>query len=327
MSFFIFVLLTMLLYYFFPLSKRYYVLLFSSILFYLTFLPYFLPIMLLTVIITYMAANKISTLHSEESIGLRDAESNEIKKKIKNEYQSRCKKTLRLALLSILLILCTFKYSNFIIENINFFFIRMGIQWSMGCFSLLAPVGISFYTFMSLGYLLDIYWRRYDAENNFLKYMTFSFYFPHIVQGPISRYNRLSPQLIQGHTFDYNTIVSGGELILWGLFKKMVIADRINIFVSMIYDNWILYNGFIFIIATILYSIQIYTDFSGCIDIVRGTSELFGIKLDNNFNHPYFSKTMPEFWRRWHMSLNEWFKDYLYYPISMSKFVKNTSKK
>lgn len=189
--------------------------------------------------------------------------------------------------------------------------------------NLILPLGLSYYTFTSIGYILDVYWKRIPAERDFFGLSLFTMYFPHIVQGPIDKYQDLAPQFSEKKSLDYNRITSGMQLMLWGYFKKMVIADRLNIFVSQIYDNFQNYHGVIFIVATILYSVQIYADFSGCMDIVGGVSETFGISLSKNFDHPYFSRSIPEFWRRWHITLGTWFKDYIFFPVSRCRLCKD----
>ena len=179
---------------------------------------------------------------------------------------------------------------------------------------------------MVVGYILDIYWKRYRAETNYLKLALFTMYFPHIVQGPIGRYNKLAPQFLEDHPFDYDRVTKGFQLILWGYFEKMVISDRLQTFTNGALAKWDQITGFPLILAISLFSIQMYLDWMGCMDIAHGISEIFGIDLDKNFWHPFFSKNMPEFWRRWHISLGAWFKDYLLYPVSMSALCKKINK-
>jgi D-alanyl-lipoteichoic acid acyltransferase DltB (MBOAT superfamily) len=179
---------------------------------------------------------------------------------------------------------------------------------------------------MVVGYILDVYWKRYRAETNIFKFTLFTVYFPHILQGPIGRYNRLSVQFFADHKFDYDRITKGFQLILWGYFEKMVIADRLLIFTDGVLDRWQQLSGLPLMIGLSFFSIQLYLDWLGCMDIARGVSQIFGIELDRNFWHPFFSKDMPEFWRRWHISLNNWFKDYLLYPVSMSGLCKTINR-
>lgn len=188
---------------------------------------------------------------------------------------------------------------------------------------ILLPLGISFYTFQSVGYLIDVFRGKYAPEKDPFRFALFVSFFPQLVQGPISRFDELAQQLYEPHKFSYERFVSGGELMLWGYFKKLVIADRINILVSFIFSNYAEYNGLYILFAGILYCIQIYCDFSGGMEIALGVAEILGIKLPQNFERPYFAKTLSEYWRRWHITLNQWLRDYLFYPISLSKlFVK-----
>lgn len=186
--------------------------------------------------------------------------------------------------------------------------------------NLILPLGISFYTFQSVGYLVDVYWGKEKADKNIFKVALFVSFFPQIIQGPISRHSELAKQFDEPHKFNYEQILSGFLLILWGLFKKLLIADVFATMVNIGFDKVSGLNGLQSVIVVLAYLIQDYADFSGCIDIAMGTAECFGIKLPQNFNRPYFSFTIPEYWRRWHMTLGTWFKDYIFYPISISKF-------
>lgn len=180
---------------------------------------------------------------------------------------------------------------------------------------LLVPVGISYFTLQALGYLADVYTGKIAPEKRFWKYLLFLSYFPAIVQGPISRYEQLSPQLLNRNRVSFDTVRSSLLLIVFGLVKKMVIADRLGLFVNHYFTHYNIYEGVILYIAAIAYSIQLYTDFSGCVDLCRGVSGLFGVNLIDNFNRPYFAKSIKEFWGRWHISLSSWLKDYIYIPL------------
>lgn len=182
-------------------------------------------------------------------------------------------------------------------------------------FSVIVPLGISFYTLSVIGYIIDVYRGKYKAEKNFFDFILFVSYFPHILQGPIARYDQLSVQLKEKHKFDYDRVAQGMQLMIWGYVKKMIIAERAALFVDSAYANWSVAPGTILVIASILYTIQIYADFSGCVDIVRGISQILGIELIQNFRQPYFSNSINDFWRRWHISLSSWFRDYLYFPL------------
>lgn len=196
-----------------------------------------------------------------------------------------------------------------------------GITWAV-----IVPLGISYYTFASVGYLADVYWKKDRAEKNPLKLLLYICYFPQILQGPIPKHKTLAPQLNEGHRFDYDRVCFGLQRAVWGFFKKLVIADRLSIMVREVFDHYLNYTGFIFLFALVGAVFQLYADFSGCMDIALGVSEAFGIKLDENFRRPFFATSAAEFWRRWHISLGTWFKDYVYMPLSTSGWVMKIGK-
>lgn len=324
-EFFLFVGIVLLLYYVVPGKLQKYVLLLSNLVFYAFSKTEYFPFLISTMVVTYLGGLGIGKLYEKEKTELSECSVPAEKKIVRAKYKKKAKVVLVFSLIVVVALLVLCKYTKFILKTVDSF-VDIG---NYGALKYIVPLGISFYTFMAIGYILDVFWKRYTYEKNFINYAVFLSYFPHIVQGPIDRYNQFKSQLPIDNKLKFNstTVVSGAQLVVWGLFKKLVIADRLNIFVNNVYDNYENYYGVILAIATIVYSIQIYTDFSGCIDIVSGVSEMFGIKLKQNFNHPYFSKTIPEFWRRWHISLGDWFTDYIYYPASMSKPVKSFKKK
>lgn len=191
----------------------------------------------------------------------------------------------------------------------------------------LLPIGMSYYTLQVISYILDVYWGRIEAEKDYCKVLLFTCYFPQLVQGPISKYNELAPELFKEHNLDWKNIKFGIQLMLWGFFKKMVIADRIGIHVNTIFHEGITPYGWTAWIGLVFYGVQLYCDFSGGIDVIRGVSECFGIGLKENFRQPYFSLSLGEFWRRWHISLGTWMKDYVFYPVSMSRWMGKLKKK
>ncbi len=313
------------LYYIVPGKCQKYVLLLGNIAFYAIAGLKYIPFLLATMLVTFFAAKAMGKIYEEEAEKIKLCKDVSERKQVKAASKKRTKSIVVVALVIGVALLAVCKYSMFFLENLSKFISLP----SLDTFVFIVPLGVSFYTFMALGYLLDIYWRRYKAEKSFVNYAIFLSYFPHVVQGPIDRYNEFKAQLPLENKIKLDTqrLTSGAQLLLWGFFKKLVIADRLGIFVDAIYDNYTEYHGVILVIATVLYSIQIYADFSGCIDIITGVSEMFGIKLRKNFDHPYFAKGMPEFWRRWHISLGEWFTDYVYYPASVSSLVKKVKKK
>ncbi len=286
----------------------------------------YLPFILVTTVATYFSGRMIGSIYQKADTSLAECSSPAEKKEIRNKAKKQAKKFLLIALIVSVGLLAVCKYTLFTVNNINKICSSLGVS-QIETFNMILPIGISFYTFMALSYVLDIYWKRYKAEKNFLMHAVYLSYFPHVVQGPIDRFNEFKEQVKDGVQLSYRNITYGAQLAIWGFFKKLVIADRLGLFVNEAIGTWEKYDGVILIAAIAVYSIQIYADFSGCIDIVSGISEMFGIKLRRNFNHPYFSRTMGEFWRRWHISLQEWFKDYIYYPVSASAFTKNIKKK
>jgi len=212
-----------------------------------------------------------------------------------------------------------FKYYNFFASSFADLLNTVGFKASPILLKVILPVGISFYTFHGLSYVIDIYYKRIKAECNFVDYSLFVSYFPLLVAGPIERATHLLPQVKVKREFDYEKAVDGLRQILWGVFKKVVIADNCAIIVNMVFDNPEQYPGSILVLGTVFFAFQIYCDFSGYSDIALGVSRLLGIELLKNFNYPYFSRDIAEFWRRWHISLSSWFRDYLYIPLGGSR--------
>ena len=208
-----------------------------------------------------------------------------------------------------------FKYFNFFSESFSIFFESIGLPYQPLLHSLVLPVGISFYTFQSMAYTIDVYRGKVEPERNLAVFATYIAFFPQLVAGPIERAPRLLPQFHQYFAFDYDRVVSGLRLILWGVFKKVVIADRVAVYVNNVYNDVHAYSGQHYIIATFFFAFQIYCDFSGYSDIAIGSARILGFDLMENFRQPYFSLSVREFWRRWHISLSTWFRDYVYIPL------------
>jgi len=222
-----------------------------------------------------------------------------------------------------------FKYANFFIESWVDAWAAAGVTMHASTLQIILPVGISFYTFQTLSYSIDIYRRRLEPSKDFIAFAAFVSFFPQLVAGPIERASALLPQITKRRHFDYDLAVSGMRLILWGMFKKVVVADTCAIYVNDIFANYEQYSGPTLVLGAIYFAFQIYGDFSGYSDIAIGTARLFGIRLMTNFRTPYFSRDIAEFWRRWHISLSTWFRDYLYIPLGGSrvgkwKAVRNT---
>jgi len=244
-------------------------------------------------------------------VGLRIYGSRE--KKLKKSY-------LWISILLNLGLLCFFKYFNFFIDSWIDLLGTLGYEhkstWTL---NVILPVGISFYTFQTMSYSLDIYFKKIKPTKDFISFASFVSFFPQLVAGPIERASNLLPQILNNRVFKYEQGVQGLRLILWGMFKKVVIADSLAHNVDKIFANYSSFNGGVLLLGLIYFSFQIYCDFSGYSDMAIGTSKLFGFELISNFKFPYFSRDIGEFWRRWHVSLSTWFRDYLYIPLGGSK--------
>ncbi|MFT5253183.1 MAG: alginate O-acetyltransferase complex protein AlgI [Flavobacteriales bacterium] len=235
----------------------------------------------------------------------------------KNQYQKKA--WFWLSIIINLGFLGVFKYYNFFIDSFAEALLGLGLQANFWTLQVILPVGISFYTFHGLSYIIDIYKERIQPERNIVSYSLFVAYFPLLVAGPIERATHLLPQIKKKRFFDYSKAIDGVHQIIWGLFKKVVIADNCALYANDIFDHYESMNSLSLLLGTIYFSFQIYGDFSGYSDIAIGTSKLFGIDLLRNFNYPYFSRDIAEFWRRWHISLSSWFRDYLYIPLGGSR--------
>lgn len=330
--FYVFLAVVAVLYFIIPLKYRWIELLVASISFYCIYGLLagrgfsYLPFILTATIVSYLMALLISDSRSKLQEELKNTEDRKTKKILTNKYQNKCKYKMIFALVVVIAILAYTKFAGMVWDS----FANIAAKYTDGTLSALdviVPLGISYYTFSVIGYVLDVYWERYEAEKNPFKYFLFVIYFPHILQGPIARFDKLGPQLFEGHKYDHKRVAHGLQLMLWGIFQKLVIADRLSPFVATVYDDWNNQKGSVILLATLFYAVQIYMDFAGCVNMAHGMSQIFGIELEENFNQPYFSKSVAEFWRRWHMTLGAWFKDYLCIPVSVSGFVKNISKK
>ena len=215
--------------------------------------------------------------------------------------------------------LCFFKYYNFFLDNFISAFSFFGQEIQANSLDIILPVGISFYTFQTLSYTIEVYKGKLEPSNDFIAFSAFVSFFPQLVAGPIERATDLLPQFYKKRTFDYSKAIDGMRQILWGLFKKIVIADNCAEFANQIFNNSADMNGSALALGALFFTFQIYGDFSGYSDIAIGTSRLFGFNLMQNFNFPYFSRDIAEFWRRWHISLSTWFRDYLYIPLGGSR--------
>ena len=326
-----FVLLTLLIYHLTPRRFRYLVLLAASYAFYVITCGAYVVYIIVTTISTYGLALAIEGVDSKVRTYIK--ENKEVldkagKKALKEKAKKRQWALLLLGLFFNFGILAVIKYGDFVIANLNL--IRLSLFGNTDFISflnLILPLGISFYTFQSMGYLIDVYFGRYKAQRSLPSLALFVSFFPQIIQGPISRYDQLSATLYEGSSMTWDDLVRGGYRILWGLFKKLVVADRVAAYVDGAMGRYDSLGGSYLLLAVFLYSLQIYGDFSGGIDITIGVSRLFGIRVAENFERPFFSKSVAEYWRRWHITLGTWFKDYIFYPITVSGRVLSLSKK
>lgn len=300
-----------------PRKSRWIVLLAGSMLFYVIAGPEFVPFLVATIISIWLSSAAIGRIWERQRADFDQNTYSPAEKKCRRQKDQRKAKAI------VILAVCI---------NIGYLILEKALLYRAARASdlsaaarVIVPLGISYYSFSTVGYLLDVYWKRYDYERNVFRFALYAAYFPHITQGPISRYNLLGQELKKELTLDYTRVTQGLQLVLWGVCKKLVIADRAMVFVSEAFavtDG----EGMAYLIALALDVVQIYADFSGYMDIMRGVSELFGVELERNFDHPFQARSVSEFWRRWHMTLGGWFKDYVYYPITISGWHKRISK-
>ena len=300
-EFIIFFPIVVFVYYILPHKIRYIWLLAASYYFYMNWNPIYILLLFSCTLVTYLAGLILERLNNIDSS----------EKRIKTKRRF----CMIVCLLVNLGILGFFKYGGFILLNINKVLSIIGVRAIIMEYSVILPVGISFYTLQAIGYLIDVYRGDTYAEKNFFRYALFISFFPQLVAGPIERSKNLLKQLYVSPKFNWENFRQGFILMLWGFFLKVVIADRAAIIVNAVYDNPEEYKGFFIIVATFFFAAQVYCDFYGYSEIARGAARFFGIKLMDNFNAPYFSQSVKEFWRRWHISLASWFRDYLYIPL------------
>lgn len=281
-----------LLFFLLPHKVRWTLLLIASCVFYMAFIPVYILILAFTIVIDYFAGILIE-----------------------NRAGSRRKSFLLMSLIANVGVLAAFKYYDFAAHNISELAHLMGVHNSLPALAIILPVGLSFHTFQAMSYTIEVYRGNQKAERNFGIYALYVMFYPQLVAGPIERPQNLIHQFREVHLFDYNRVTDGLKLMLWGMFKKVVIADRLAVYVDEVYKQPRTWGGVPLIIATLFFAFQIYCDFSGYSDIAIGAAQVMGFKLMTNFNRPYHAKSISEFWKRWHISLSTWFRDYLYVPL------------
>ncbi len=299
----------LLVYYLMPGRYRWCVLLGANVAFYLAGGWRAGLFLLFTVGTNYVGGRLLYSLNE-----LKAALTPEQKKEKDQWIKTRKKLVLILDLLLNFGLLFGVKYWNFTAQAIG-----NASGWQLPQLDLIMPVGLSFYMFQSVGYVVDCYRGKYKAEENILKFSLFVSFFPQMVQGPISRYDQLQPQLLKGNPWDGDKVKEGLQLALWGYLKRMLIADRAAMVVNAVFDAPEQYGGFFYAFGVLFYCIQLYCDFSGGIDITRGIAKMFGIDLAENFKRPFFATSLADYWRRWHITLGSWMRDYVFYPLSFSK--------
>lgn len=316
-----FLAVTTILYYTLCRKFQWQLLLAASYLFYYWSGPKNLIFIMVTTVTTYFAALKISRYHETCEAYIKENKgklTKEERKAYKAGVKTVQKKWMLACLLFNLGILAVLKYTNFAISNVNFFLDAFHTGKQLSFLNMLLPMGISFYTFMAVGYLVDVYRGKYPAKKGLFSFALFISFFPQVIQGPISRFDDVADTMWARHSFDWKTVSFGLERILWGYFKKLVIADRILVAVNAIIKEPETYGGIYVFLGMMFYAFELYADFTGGIDITIGVAQMFGIRLKENFHRPYFSKNIAEYWRRWHITMGTWFTDYIFYPISVS---------
>ena len=282
----------------------------------------FLIISSLSIYLTGLYMSKQNNLLEKEL-----EKTKEDKKVIKEKYKKNNKRILLLTLFINIAILFAFKYLRFFTINTNHILDWLNVGYNIKLYKYAAPIGISFYTLQALSYILDVYNKKIEASKNIIEVFLYLSFFPTIMEGPITRFFEVKEYLLSGEKVHYNNFCFGYQRILYGFFKKYVIADRLNIVVKTVFDNYSNYGSFTIFFAAVAYTILLYCEFSGTMDVVIGIGEIFNIKIPENFRQPFFSKNISDFWSRWHISLGHWFKDFIFYPVSLSKPCKkiNTS--
>lgn len=322
--FVIFIFSSMIMYTIVPKKYRYLVLLFFSLGAY-TVISKIGIVLLLSAVVTFYFAGIIMNNISEKYVtkGLPREERKLIKKKVK----SKKRLVLTVGVIISLGMLLVLKYFNFISHSFCSLLNKCGAQCIAPTFMLILPLGISYYTLQGIGYMVDVCRNKYPAEKNFLKLALFICFFPQLNEGPFGRYDKLMPQLESGENVSCNSFYDGIIRFIFGCFKVFVVANRAAIIADAIFKQYAKYSGFTIAFASIVFTIQLYFEFSGYIDMASGVGEIFGVKLAKNFDKPFISKDVSEFWRRWHISLGQWFRDYIFYPVSTSKMSMKIMKK
>ncbi len=313
------------LYYIVPRRTQWLLLLAADVVFYACAGWQGLCFMAATVVVSWAATNLMGASLQKQKAFLSSDEGKALERSERKQYKAKCQKKRKtvfiLALIIDLGILAALKYTNFVLTNVNALFSAdiAAVDWVL-------PLGISFYTFQTVSYVIDVYWEKLEPEKNILRVALFTSFFPLLIQGPISRFGDLKQTLFDEHKADFKQISFGLQRILWGYFKKLVIADRLLVAVTALCGDPATYTGAYVFIGAVLYAAELYADFTGGIDITIGIAQVLGVKVKENFIRPYFSRNIAEYWRRWHISMGVWFKDYIFYPLSVAPWLLKLSK-
>lgn len=311
-------------YFFVPQKAKKYVLLVFSMAFFWLISGKLIAYLLLTVISVHWFGLWLERLKNESSTAAKTIpkEEKEERKKIKSKYRTKMRAVLCFAVLLHIGVLVMLKYSPFFVTNINSLLSLVHIPLTLDIPKYMIPVGLSFFSLQALSYIIDVYRGTVKADGNIFRLALFISFFPQIVEGPICRYSQTADALWNVKQIKYDDLAIGLQRFLYGFMKKLVIADRLNAAVKEIFDNYESFDGGIIFLGAVFYTVQLYADFSGSMDAVVGIGRIFGVKMPENFRQPFFSRTISEFWQRWHITLGTWFKDYIFYPVTMSKPMK-----
>ena len=319
LAFALFYLILLTVYYLVPKKSQWIVLLIGSIAFYLFSGVKYILYVVITAFTTYIAAILTHKNKKEFTEKLPELQKTLSAEELRSAVQKNGRRSNAIMLCAVAVdlgILIVLKYLDFVLSNINALLPKGS---AIPLFSFVLPLGLSFYTFSAVGYVVDVKRGKYEPERNFAKFFLYLTYFPQIIQGPIPRFDQLAPQLFGEHKAEFKNLRDGYQLVLWGLFKKMVIADSVAAIVAAMLKNTATLSGLELWLGMFVWGIQLYTDFSGGIDVSRGVSQMLGITLDINFKRPYFATDLSDYWNRWHISLGNWLKDYFFYPVAFSK--------
>lgn len=316
----IFLPIALLLYAIMPSKVRPYVILLANYIFFWLLSDKLIVYLLFSTVSIHHFGLWLDKLQQERKLALKGL-SREEKKPIKMANDRQQNLVLALAVVVHIGLLVVLKYTPFFSQNINIILSHFDLHIREMKF--MVPIGISFYTLQAVSYMTDVRRGVIKADRNIVRLALFMSFFPQLMEGPIARYSDTAPKLYEGKQIEYKNFVFGFERIVFGLFKKIIIADRLNEFVTIIFDGFEKYDGAMILLASIAYTIELYMDFSGAMDVGIGSAQILGVSLPENFRQPFFSKNISEFWSRWHITLGAWFRDYIYYPVSLSKFSKN----